>query len=136
MREPYTQLYVHLIWATWDRLPLLTKDVRQTVYACIQAKCTALKVDLLAIGGIENHIHLLVRIPTTITIADLAKHVKGASSHLTTHSGGVQTWFRWQGAYAAFTLMKADIPRIRAYILNQETHHHNKTLSAEDELPD
>ncbi|MEN6581922.1 MAG: transposase [Armatimonadota bacterium] len=63
MREPYTQLYVHIVWSTWDRLPLLSADVQSAVYRCIQAECDRLGADVLAIGGVEDHIHILVRLP-------------------------------------------------------------------------
>ena len=131
MREPYTQNYMHLVWATWDRLPLLTGEIKDAIYACIQQECSRLKADVIAIGGIEDHIHLLVRFPMTVAMADLLKQVKGVSSHMVTHKLGYKEGFKWQGAYGAFTYSKADVPRVRAYILNQEQHHRNGTT-----LPD
>lgn len=80
MRQPFTQLYMHLVWATWDRLPLITVPVERLVYPAIRAGCTGLGVEVLELGGIEDHVHLLARIPTTVSIAELAKQVKGASS--------------------------------------------------------
>ncbi len=65
MRAPYTQLYPHCVWATWDRLPLITPNIEGRLYAAIAAKCLELKCDMIAIGGIEDHVHLLVRFPTT-----------------------------------------------------------------------
>ena len=85
MRAPYTQLYLHCVWATWDRLPLITPAIESRVYAAVAAKAHELKCEVLAIGGIEDHVHLLVRLPTTLTIADLLKGVKGASSHFVVH---------------------------------------------------
>ena len=82
MREPFTQLYLHLVWATWDRLPLISSERRDPIYACIQNECSELRCDVLGLGGIEDHAHLLVRFPTTVSVAQLAKQVKGASSHL------------------------------------------------------
>ncbi|HZT41392.1 MAG TPA: IS200/IS605 family transposase [Chthonomonadaceae bacterium] len=133
MREPYTQLYVHLVWATWDRLPLITEEIQPQIYACIKAECESLHAEVIALGGIANHVHLLARIPTTISIGILARQVKGASSHLITHHVGTQGFFKWQGGYGAFTVSKADVPRIRDYIYNQETHHRDRTLDAECE---
>ncbi len=132
MREPYTQLYLHLVWATWDRAPLITPEIRSPIYACIKAKCVEMKADALAIGGTEDHVHLLVRFPATVSVADLVKHVKGASSHLVNHRlyGGSQA-FRWQGAYGAFTLAKANVEQVREYILNQEHHHSSGSAIAE-----
>lgn len=136
MREPYTQLYVHLVWATWDRLPIPAAEIRRDAYACMQAECTSLKVDVLAIGGMEDHVHLLARIPATISVADLVKQVKGVSSHFVTHKLGYKDSFKWQGGYGAFTLAKADVPHCRDYVLNQEQHHRDRTTDPDNELPD
>ncbi len=77
MRAPYTQLYLHAIWATWDRLPLITPEIELRLYGAINDKCRELKAYPLALGGIEDHLHLLVRLPTTLTVADLLKETKG-----------------------------------------------------------
>jgi putative transposase len=135
VREPFTQLYVHLVWATWDRLPLLDEEFRAPVYACLQAECRELKVEIVAMGGVEDHVHLLVRLPTTVTIAQLVKQLKGSSSHLVTHRLPKPDGFKWQGGYGAFTVSKADVPRVQDYILNQEQHHREGRLDAEVELP-
>jgi REP element-mobilizing transposase RayT len=134
MREPYTQLYVHLVWATWDRAPLLSAARKSAVYECIQAECVALNADVITIGGVENHVHVLVRLPTTLLVAMLVKQVKGASSHLVTHKLTPGEGFKWQGAYGAFTISKAEVPRIRDYIVHQEGHHRNNTLYSDHEI--
>ena len=128
MSEPYHQLHVHLVWATWGRCPLIIPEIEEALYACIQAECRALKADPICIGGIEDHIHLLVKIPTTVSIAQLVKQVKGASSHLATHRLNPADGFKWQAAYGAFSVSLSHIPRIKAYILQQKTHHSTKTL--------
>jgi len=133
VREPYSQLYMHLIWSTWDRLPLITEEIQPQIYSCIKAECEALQAEVIALGGIANHVRLLARIPTTVSIGVLARQVKGASSHLVTHHTETQGFFKWQGGYGAFTISKADVPRIRDYILTQEVHHRNRTLDAECE---
>jgi REP element-mobilizing transposase RayT len=120
-----------MIWATWDRLPLLTHDIEDRVYACIAQKCREYKCEPLAIGGIEDHVHLLSRFPTTIAIATLAKEVKGASSHLVTHEIKPGSFFKWQGAYGAFTLRKNDVSQVQTYIQNQKQHHANGLLNEE-----
>jgi len=134
MRDTYTWLYVHCVWGTWDRLPLLSAERKAAVYDCIQAECTALKSEVIAIGGIENHVHVLARIPAALSVAELVKQIKGASSHLVTHQLSPGEFFKWQGAYAAFSLSKAEVPRIRDYILRQEEHHRNRTLDPDAEF--
>lgn len=136
MREPYTQLYahlvyIHLVWATWDRLPIVRPEWKPKLCECIEAQCAQLGVTVGALELMPDHAHLLVRMPTTVTIADLVKQVKGASSHLVTQELAPGEWFKWQGAYGAFTVSKSDVRRVRDYIRNQENHHREKTLDAE-----
>jgi len=128
MRTPYTQLYLHLVWATWDRLPLITETIEPRLYAAIAEKCRELKCIPLAIGGIADHAHLLVRLHTTVAVATLAKEVKGSTSHLVTHEIAPGQFFKWQGAYGAFTLRKSEVPEVQRYIERQKEHH------AEDDL--
>jgi putative transposase len=123
MRGPYTQLYLHLVWATWDRLPLITEAVESRLYAAIAQKCRDLKCVPLSIGGIADHVHLLVRLHATVDVSTLVKEVKGSSSHLVSHEITPEEFFRWQGAYGAFTLRKEDVPRVKAYVEGQKEHH-------------
>jgi REP element-mobilizing transposase RayT len=128
MRAPYTQLYLHLVWATWDRLPLITGAIQPRLYAAVAAKCYELRCEPLAIGGIEDHVHLLVRLHRTVAVAALAKHVKGSSSHLVTHEIAPDEFFKWQGSYGAFTLRKENVPQVRSYIEKQREHHEVDSL--------
>ena len=123
MREPYTQLYVHIVWATWDRLPLLFGEREAMVYACIQAECAELGAEMIAIGGKEDHVHVLARIPATLSVAALVKQIKGSSSHLVNHTGAPGDVFKWQGAYGAFTVSKAAVPKVLDYVVRQKEHH-------------
>ena len=131
MREPYTQLYVHLVWATWDRQQLITPKLEPRIYAAIAEKCRELKCLPIAIGGIVDHVHLLTRFHTTTAIAILAKETKGMSSHLVTHVIMPETFFKWQGAYGAFTIRRSEVPTVKAYIENQKQHHAENTLMPE-----
>lgn len=129
----YAQLYLHCVWATWDRLPLITADLEPHIYSAIAAKCKELHCIPLAIGGIADHIHLLVEFPTTLSIAILIKEMKGASSHLATHTIQPDRFFKWQGSYGAFTVSKRLLPQVRAYIRDQAIHHANKSFISEYE---
>ena len=133
MREPLVQIYTHLVWATWNRLPLLTEELRPFVYSCIQSECGDLKTEVLALGGIADHIHLLVRMPSTISLATLVKQIKGASSHLVTQRLLPGEFFKWQGSYGAFSVSKLELPRMVDYIRHQEQHHRNHSIIAEYE---
>ena len=131
MHSPYTQMYLHLVWATWDRLPLIRPQFRRAIYGCMQEQVAKRGCDVVAIGGIEDHVHLLIRFPTTVTIADIVKHAKGASSNLMNREVDPDGFFKWQGYYGAFTVAKSQVERVRAYIGNQEEHHRAGTLHPE-----
>ena len=131
MHQPYTQLYLHLVWATWDRLPLIQPRFRSSIYGCMQEQVSKRGCDVVAIGGIEDHVHLLLRFPTTVSVAEIVKHAKGASSNLMNREVDPGGFFKWQGYYGAFTVAKSHVDRVRAYIANQEEHHRAGTLSPE-----
>jgi putative transposase len=134
MPASYVQVYIHLVWATWDRLPILKPGVRDSVYACISSACSDLRAKAMAIGGTNDHVHLLVSMPATTSIAELAKKVKGSSSHLVNHRGCETESFKWQGSYAAFSVSKALVPVVRSYVLSQEEHHRAGTTDRDAEL--
>jgi len=130
MRAPFTQLYVHLVWSTWDRAPLITPEIQTRLYAAMLDTCKAMKCDPIAIGGIDNHIHLLIRLHPTVAVADLVKNIKGSSSHLVNHEIKPGSDFRWQGAYGAFTIRENEVELVTAYLLNQPAHHAKNHLQA------
>jgi putative transposase len=133
MRSNFVQLYVHCVWATWDRLPLLTPEIRELAYAAIIQKSKQLGAGVIAISGIADHVHLLVDFPTTLTVGDLIKNVKGSSSHLINHSAAPE-FFKWQGSYGAFTVGHRDVDRVVAYVRNQEAHHRELSVLSQWEL--
>ena len=125
MRHPHARLYVHLVWATWDRAPLITPEIRERIYPVMQHQASRLGAQIMAVGGIEDHVHVLTRFPTTLSIADLVGRMKGASSHMVTQVMGQA--FKWQGSYGAYTLGRQGLVPVREYVLNQERHHRNGT---------
>ena len=136
MRRSGIAVYVHLIWATWDRLPLLKQDVERAIHRSIAATCRDLRAELVAVGGVEDHVHLLVGLPATVSIAELVGKVKGASSHLATHrllSNG--EFFKWQGAYGAVSISPRHLSKVADYIARQREHHAANSLLAGLELP-
>ena len=134
MHRPMCKLYVHLVWATWDRLPLIDQDIEGAIHAAIAAKCRELRCTPLAIGGVADHVHVLVQVAPTVAVSRLVQEMKGSSSHLITHQYAPEGSFRWQGSYAAFSLGENDVPRVRQYIEQQKRHHADATLWQTAEL--
>ena len=135
MRHVQNAVFVHVVWATWDRLPLLVGDVERNAYRAIEAKCGELSAEVLALGGIEDHVHLLVRLPATLAIADLVKNVKGTSAHLIAQHCHPNQFFKWQGGYAAFSVSVGHLSRVTRHIAQQREHHAANTLIPALELP-
>ena len=84
---------------------------------------------LLAVGGIEDHTHVLIELLPTMLVADVAKNLKGASSHYINKESGLPATLYWQDGYGVITLRKAEVPRVARYIQTQKAHHRTGKLS-------
>ncbi len=134
MGDSLVKVYIHCVWGTWDRLPLINNDNEKQIYNSIMDKCKEHNCEVIALGGIADHVHILVRLAPTVTISSLIKEIKGATSHLVTHTVNPGEFFKWQGSYATFSVNEKDVPRVKAYILHQKEHHAENTQEASLEL--
>ena len=123
MRRAFTQLYCHLVWATWDRDPFIRPEWEARLYGAIDAKARELKCVPIAIGGAPDHVHVVVQFPPVVAISYLVQQVKGASSHLVSHEIAPRTEFKWGGGYGAFTIARDDVPAVVEYVRGQKEHH-------------
>ena len=121
-------IFIHLAWATKQRLPLIDAALRGPLYDAIGAACRKCGASVIAIGGVEDHIHLLVQLPLTISVADLMHQVKGMSSYLITHALHPSTAFKWQEGYGACSVSTYGLSRVQHYIAHQAEHHAANTL--------
>ncbi len=101
MRRNKLALYLHLVWATWDRQALVTPEIERRVYRNIESEARNMGCTVLALNGMPDHVHMAVSFPTTITVADLVKQVKGVSSHFVNEALKPNDEFKWQGSYGA-----------------------------------
>jgi putative transposase len=92
----------------------------------MREEAARLKAEIIAIGGIEDHVHVLLRLPATISIAELVKQLKGSSSHLANHEV-LPRGFKWQGRFSAGSVSRRLVPTVRNYVLRQEDHHRDGT---------
>jgi REP element-mobilizing transposase RayT len=127
--ENYTELYLHAVWATKHRLPLIDGDIKMDLYSAAIKKAEDLKSVVLAIGGVEDHMHLLLSLWPTVSVAHLVGEIKGYSAHSVNRSRrGEGSPFRWQGSYGALTIAKRDLGRVTDYIRRQREHHQTNRL--------
>ncbi len=131
MREPFHQLYFHLVWATYDREPLIRPSDEARLFGAMVSKTEELRCKVVAFGGVEDHVHLLVRVRPVVAVAGLVQEIKGASSHLMNAEIERADKFRWQGAYGAFTVSPRAVPAVKRYVRSQKEHHRAGTLHDE-----
>jgi len=123
MSRSKSEIYLHLVWATWRRQPFVTPDIERAIYRCISQQAQALKCVVLAIGGMPDHVHLAVIAPTTVSAAQLANRVKGVSSTLVRKQLRPEAFFNWQDGFAVFSFGPDHKDRVIAYIRKQKQHH-------------
>jgi putative transposase len=128
MPSNFTRSYIHHIWSTWDRQPMLIPEIQDAAYKVIREECKSLKCEVIRIGGISDHVHLLATLNSTISLADFVKQVKGSSSHFINHEIRPDFLFKWQGSYGALTVSKSGVDDLCEYIDGQEEHHRRKSL--------
>ena len=123
MKRNKLALFLHFVWATWDRQPLITSDIERRLFRNMESQAQGMGCIVLAINGMPDHVHMVLSLPTTITIADLVKQIKGVSSHFANETLQPRSKFKWQGSYGAFTVSRWDLDKIIAYVKRQKEHH-------------
>lgn len=130
MPSTHTSLYFHLIFSTKDRLPLIAKDWKDKLHAYLGGIVRNQKGVALAVGGVDNHIHLLVSLKATHCLSDFMRELKASSSDWAHREIGLKE-FGWQVGYGAFTVSPNHLDRVKNYVLNQEKHHQKQTFEDE-----
>jgi REP element-mobilizing transposase RayT len=123
----FWSLYYHLVWATKDRLPLITEEVERKLYGYITIKIEEMASIFYAIGGVEDHIHLVVSIPPKVAVSNFIAKIKGSSSHYVKAELNNSSFSGWQQGYSVFSFGKKDLERAISYVKNQKQHHKNGT---------
>jgi len=123
MRHNKLSLYVHIVWTTWDREPFLTPFIEPQVHRVIEHEAQKLGCAILAIGGVEDHVHILIEFPPTVALSHLVKQIKGVSSLFVNEELHPDFQFKWRGSYAALTVSRWDVKSVVGYIQRQKQHH-------------
>jgi putative transposase len=125
----FWRTYYHLIWATVDRQPLITADKESELYGYIIGKADGSGCIIHAIGGIEDHIHIIASIPPKLSVADFVKQIKGSSAYHMNHIPSTsELAFGWQRGYGVFTLGGKQLEEAKVYVMNQKVHHAEGTV--------
>jgi putative transposase len=119
--------YYHLVWSTRDRHELIMDQHEAALYQQICKKANILESPIHAIGGMSDHLHLVVSIPPKLSIAEFVKSIKGSSSRYMNEFAGPHN-FAWQREYAVFSLGSQQLEKAVKYVDGQKAHHRDRTF--------
>ena len=131
MAHTYSSLLVHYIFSTKGREKALSSELRDRLWPFMGGIARENKMQALAIGGTTDHVHLLVSLPTTISVAKAIQLIKGTSSAWISDTFPTHRRFAWQEGYGAFSVGVSHRDETIAYISRQEEHHRRKTFQEE-----
>ena len=126
IRRDKVEIYLHILWTTWDRLPLIEAGWQRELHEVIGAAFQKEHCRVIAINGVCDHVHCLIAIRSTTRLCDIIKTAKGTSA---VFAGQRCQYFKWRPTYAAFSVSRWDVAQIQNYIRGQKRHHANGTLN-------
>jgi REP element-mobilizing transposase RayT len=131
MSHSYYKIWIHAIYATKGREPLIHPDIEQQVYDHQKAELLLMDCPVRIINGMPDHVHLLFLQNPKLPITDIIKQVKGNTSHWLNEQQLIQERFAWQTGYAAYSVSESQLEKVYQYILHQKQHHSQNTFEDE-----
>ena len=131
MSNTYAALYYHIIFSTKHRQRWIKPDLEERIWPYLGGIARENEMTALKVGGIEDHVHILLSAPTKIAPSKAAQLIKGGSSKWIHETFPVLHGFAWQDGYGAFTVSKSNVPQVERYIENQREHHRTRTFQQE-----
>lgn len=130
MPASWTQNYYHLVFSTKHRKPVITTDMAERLYPFLGGIAKDIDCQLIAVNGMPDHLHLLVRFAPDVPPAVMAREVKARSSRWI--RGTFTREFAWQRGYGGFTVSRSALDDVETYIRRQAEHH--RTMSFQQEF--
>jgi REP element-mobilizing transposase RayT len=125
----FSRNHIHLVFSTKDRRNLIAKEWQPRLWAYLGGICEKYEIVPLAVGGTENHVHMLIHLRPKLALAKAVAILKANSPKWMGEQGKN---FSWQEGYGAFSVSASNLDQVFQYIENQEAHH--KKTSFEDEF--
>ncbi len=132
MGSTLTNLVYHIIFSTKGRDPMIIPEIRDELHRYLGGIVKGEGGVLLQIGGMPDHIHMVIKLKPVHALSEIMQKVKGSSSKWTNEQNRLVGRFAWQEGYGAFTVSESQIPAVIRYVREQEEHH--KSLSFKDEF--
>jgi len=130
MSHTYCCSFLHCVFSTKDRRKSISPDIQPRLWPYLGGIARNHGIRALSIGGSDDHVHILLSIPSTITIADAMRIMKSESSRWM-HQEYARQDFEWQEGYGAFSIGHSQLKTTLAYIAGQREHHKTRDFKAE-----
>ena len=127
----FTKSVYHIVFSTKHRFPSILVDKERILYKILLDLMRKYGAFVYRIGGMPDHIHILVDITSKNSLQDFVKLLKQESSYLAARNDAFPNWCGWEQGYAAFTYSVREIPTVTEYINNQKEHHRVVTFAEE-----
>jgi len=131
MANTFSQIYIQIVFAVENRQSLITPAFKEDLYKYITGIVRNQGQKLIAINGVEDHVHLLIGLKPAMALADLVRDIKSDSTNYINEQRFVRARFNWQEGYGAFSYGHSQLDRIIRYIQNQEAHHQKRSFKSE-----
>jgi putative transposase len=131
MPQSLGYVLVHVVFSTKDRRALLVEPIRAALHAYLAGAVRTAGCDCYRVGGVEDHVHLAIRLSRTVSIAALIEDVKTSSSKWLKSRSPEFVRFAWQRGYGVFSVGPRDLDALVAYIDGQVEHHRTRTFQDE-----
>lgn len=131
MANTYTSLHYHVVFSTKNREPWLVAAKATRIWEYLGGIARTNKMKALKVGGYDDHIHILLALPATISVSKAVQLLKGAASRWIHESDNGMLAFGWQDGYGAFTFSLSQIADTVRYIEAQREHHRTKSFQEE-----
>lgn len=128
MSHAHVANFVHCVFSTKDRRNLISSEIQPKLYAYLIGIARNLRITVIAVGGMPNHIHLLIATSPAMALAVAIQKLTANSSRWLGDQG---LSFEWQKGYAAFSVSPSSVETVTNYIRNQERHHQSRTFEEE-----
>ena len=127
----YISSYFHCVFSTNERRRLIQPELQERLWPFLGGIARQNKMRAIEIGGVEDHIHILLSLPSTMAISKAMQLIKGGSSKWIHETFPNQRLFAWQEEYGAFSVSMSQLDKTIAYIRDQPEHHHKLTFQEE-----
>ena len=127
----YISSWFHCVFSTKERRPLITPPLRERLWPFLGGIARQNRMKAIEIGGTLDHVHILLSLPATLSIAQALQLLKGASSRWVHETFPEHRRFRWQEKYGAFSVSVSQLDKAIRYIQGQEQHHRRRTFQEE-----